>query len=790
MGAPPGSSVGEEQRGARPGRPLLAVAGATLAGSAIGLEELVPRALCAALLLVLLFLVLGNSGAGDRPSRRALLLLLLAAGAALRAAHSRSGSSPGAPERAGGIGRWIADDGRHAAVGRLAEGSRRYELPPGAAAAGELLLLAPSGPAPRPARGPVPAPGPEAHELPPQPLAWDELARLAPARSGPAALLREGFARARDGALERIGGLREPLARGLAGALLLGERSQMPEGLPDLFTRTGTRHALAVSGLHVGLVAWLLLLPLGRLLGALAGSAPRRRPWLGPPAWRALLLLAFIPMAGGAAPVLRAGLALALAQLAPALPARAGGGARRPDALSLWSLAAALECLAAPRALLSLSFQLSYAATLGLILGAGPLTRVLRAHLPRGGELPQVVLRGRRLPARLRVPAQRALELGLASLALSAAANLATLPILWSRFGEWSAAGVLATPLLLAPLALFLGLGWLWLALPHEVLELGLELCARAMVGLLAFLDGMPGTPSPLPPRPALLLVVLAGSCLLALRSPSGGRVRAGCTRASAALGAVLLLPWTVAPRAFELHALDVGHGTAVVLRAPGAPCWIFDAGSRDRPGVAKAALAPLLRAFDVGSIAIALSHTDRDHDGALPWIVERFRTELWLGALPAAIDRRLPSGARRLDLERGAVELRTRPRAGDGLELRLLRGGPHASNEGSRSLALEHRGRRFLLCGDAEEQGLLESLRRAELRGPFELLLQPHHGSDTDWLGPFLDQTRPREVWISASRVPALVRELERRGIRWRATASEGPLAHAAPAGALAARP
>lgn len=63
-----------------------------------------------------------------------------------------------------------------------------------------------------------------------------------------------------------MGRIEDPAARGLGLALLCGDRSELPPGLPDLFTRTGTRHLLAVSGLHVGLLAWLILGRVARLL--------------------------------------------------------------------------------------------------------------------------------------------------------------------------------------------------------------------------------------------------------------------------------------------------------------------------------------------------------------------------------------------------------------------------------------------------------------------------------------------------------------------------------------------
>ena len=70
--------------------------------------------------------------------------------------------------------------------------------------------------------------------------------------------------------------------------------------------------------------------------------------------------------------------------------------------------------------------------------------------------------------------------------------------------------------------------------------------------------------------------------------------------RATLAGWGLVLLPWSAAPSGLELHALDVGHGSSFVLRAPGLPALVFDAGSRDRPEIYSEALAPLLAAWEV----------------------------------------------------------------------------------------------------------------------------------------------------------------------------------------------
>ena len=218
-----------------------------------------------------------------------------------------------------------------------------------------------------------------------------------------------------------------------------------------------------------------------------------------------------------------------------------------------------------------------------------------------------------------------------------------------------------------------------------------------------------------------------------------------------------------------------MGHGTCSLLRAPGGETWIFDAGSRDGSLVARRVLVPLLRELEVGHPGVVLSHAETDHAGALPWLVERYPPRAWLGAIPAQVPERLPHDCARIDVESGRLELD--PGGEGGLELALLRGLHEAGNEGSRSLEVRLGALRLLLCGDAEGPGLARQLRQGLLRGPYDLVLFPHHGSETPWLAAFLTATQPREIWFSCAGRPAVADELERRGIPWRSTAESGTL-------------
>lgn len=603
----------------------------------------------------------------------------------------------------------------------------------------------------------------------------DELVRLGP---GPRALLdplRDLLGGLRFALGERVERIERGASTGLLRSLLTGDRSGLAPARVDLFARTGTSHLLAISGWHVGVFALLVLLPVTRVLGRRCGLVAGEQSFL---LWlvRMLLLGLFTAVAGGGEPVMRAALALALALVGRTwrAPGSTPALGRRADGLSLLAVAFSYECLSAPAGLLSLSLGLTYAATLGLVLGTGPLLALGRGaprdpqdlQYPRYPQYPWERF-AVSPPARLsRALARRARATLASGLAASLAAVLATLPFSWSVFGELALPGPLLTCAALPPFTLLCLLSWAGALLPLELLAASAERCTELLYLVLELGDGLPGTPAPLPPRPLALLWCATLLAFVALR---WRRARPLACLVSGAL----LLPWTVAPAGFELTLLDVGHGTSAVVRAPGLAALVFDAGSRDRRGLYPEALAPLLARAEVARPLVALSHPDLDHSSALGRLSERYPPWGFLGARPAQPPVRLPHGTPSSDLVLGRMELEC---PCPELRIALLRGSAPRrgeGNAGSRSLELTWRGRRLLLCGDDEGPAALD------LAGaPVRLLLFPHHGSDTPFLAPWLEALEPEEVWISASEPPAIAGELERRGIPWSWTGETGTLA------------
>jgi competence protein ComEC len=158
------------------------------------------------------------------------------------------------------------------------------------------------------------------------------------------------------GAIHRVLDARQ--ADLLAG-IALGARSRLPARVEDDFARTGTIHVLATAGLHVGIVAWALLLFWKAL------HLPRR--------WAALmtiLCLSLYALAAGGRPAVERAVLMACLYLAAYVLDREPDGPTALGAAALWLLGCS------PEMILDVGFQLSFA-TVAVIFA---LLRALKAH--------------------------------------------------------------------------------------------------------------------------------------------------------------------------------------------------------------------------------------------------------------------------------------------------------------------------------------------------------------------------------------------------------------------------
>ncbi len=188
-------------------------------------------------------------------------------------------------------------------------------------------------------------------------LAYPRLRQL-PGRAG-SPLLSAIFA-LRERAHQVVTALFPPPEGPLLDGILLGLDQGLPAELETAFRRTGTSHIIAISGFNMTILAGLFTVLFGRVFS---------RWWA---ALAALLAIAAYTLLVGAGPaVLRAAVMSALGLVAVQIGRSAGG-------LNALMLAAGVMCVFNPDLPWDVGFQLSFAATLGLLLYANRLEGILR----------------------------------------------------------------------------------------------------------------------------------------------------------------------------------------------------------------------------------------------------------------------------------------------------------------------------------------------------------------------------------------------------------------------------
>ena len=534
--------------------------------------------------------------------------------------------------------------------------------------------------------------------------------------------------------------VREALARAvppgnrrqILGALILGERSAVGPGLRQDFAAAGVSHLLAVSGLHLTLVAGGLLWLLRRLLLRLTRLARRTdvRRVAAPFAILAALLYTALT---GAAPSTSRACVMVCACLAGLCLSRP------PDLARPLCLAALVLLVRDPLDLLRPGFQLSFLAVLGIGLLA-----VRTADRPRSGPLAAI----------------RALVL------TSLVATAITAPVVALHFHRVSLVGVIAnlaaiplTTFVLLPLSLAgASLGLLHPSLGDPLLTaagwVAAKLHALCVLVAAPHLSVLGWSPGPLLATATTLVVVG-----LLLRGRGARRLVLGVALALAATWGVACLWHEVTPRV-ELTFLDVGQGDSAVARFPGGATLLVDAGGTRSgtwdPGAAR--VVPFLEAEGIQRLDLVVaSHPHPDHVGGLRavleavavdelWICWHEEPNPWLGPL-LEVARQRGVKVRRPHLRRiGRVTVRPLwPRAGE-----HCADPAYSANDNSIVLRLELGKGAALFAGDIEAVAEEELVRAAGADLKADVLKVPHHGSGTSSTARLLGAVRPGLAVIS----------------------------------------
>ncbi|MBP1659034.1 MAG: competence protein ComEC, partial [Candidatus Aminicenantes bacterium] len=507
-------------------------------------------------------------------------------------------------------------------------------------------------------------------------------------------------------------------------ALLLGEAGRLAEPTVENLQKTGLYHLFAISGGHIAIIN-LLLFSLFRLV-----RMSRRASSVA----LAVFLVFYTVLVEGSPSVLRATL-MTLAFLV--------GRLLWKDVHVLNTIAASAFALllANPASLFDIGFELTYAATLTIILFTPPLLK----------RMPRLPLKTAELAA------------------LSVTAALGAAPLVARHFNRVAFSSVILNFPAIPLVGLIMGLGYAFLpfaalfpgaaALPAALLRWLVVLFSRIAHALDAFpfLSIRVATP------PAWLLAGYYVVLGLALVRPRFRGQRPAVLGTFALLSLLFVVPpFRGRSPDLRITLIDVGQGESILVEFPGRRTMLIDGGGLAASpfDVGERVVSPVLWRKGLTRVDyLVLTHAHPDHLDGLVAVARNFRIgEFWEGAaapregayaeLQRALGRRVVrrrcSRGTRLDVGPVTLEALHPALAADG-------GAPAApSNEDSLVIRLRMGRVSVLLTADAgpaAERALLGS--GLDLRAT--VLKAGHHGSAGSTSADFLAAVRPRLVLVSA---------------------------------------
>lgn len=539
--------------------------------------------------------------------------------------------------------------------------------------------------------------------------------------------------------------LPEPHASLLTG-ILLGDSSGMPRDLDEDFRTTGMTHIIAISGFNIAVIIALLDFMTAPIF-------PRRTAALA----IVLFLGLYAVLVGAGASVVRASI-MGVSYL---IGFRLLG---RPTlAVAGLFTAAFLMTLANPNTLWDVGFQLSFAATLGLMVYAGPWTR----RFSQGVApllAPQVRGRVTNWVADI--------------LLVTLAAQVLTMPLILFHFGRLSLASLPANVLVLPAQAAVMVTGGLTLLLglispvAGQLAGLSAWFFLNYTIAVIRMLARMPAASIPLPLSVTGLVVVYLFIAAVSVygfarkrdNQPMTFRMNATALKVASLVGAVfiglLIIGWSAgrADNRLTVAFLDVGQGDAIFIETPGGRQLLVDGGRY--PSTTLDQLGRQMPFWDRSIDLVIATHPDADHIAGLVEVMERYQVSqlitngadeasdtAYAALLEAAAGRDAPVHA----AQEGETII-----LDEGVLLEILHSGGSGSdddrNNGSVVARLTYGGLSVMLTGDAEapaESDMLQDGRPLQAT----VLKAGHHGANTSSSEQFLQAVAPSVVVISAGR-------------------------------------
>ena len=557
----------------------------------------------------------------------------------------------------------------------------------------------------------------------------------------------------------RVSGLETPPTREdslhaqLLKGILLGKRSDVPSETLDIFRNSGTFHVLAVSGLHVGLIAMFCYFGLSMF------RMPQKILCL----LTIVAVLIYACLVGFRPSVFRASLMTILFLLATVID-------RDADIFNLLAVAASVLLLLNPTQVWDVGFQLSFVAVAAIVYFVPKMEKSLRKlwDAPESGN--------GSLPIKFRNAAVKWLVL---SYLVTVAAQLGTGPLIAFHFFRAYPLGIVAGPFAVGLVSLIVAVGivsvcagfiWLPLAKLFAVLN---HAIISLFLSFIAIFGQAWGVMKLTPPTFGSLVAYVA-LCL----GITHWRYVYKQWRMASLIGLSVIAIW-VWDRALheeggllEVITLDVGQGDAAVIRFPDKRTILIDGGIRrayyDEKkhkqvayDVGERVIEPYLDVYGIRELdLVMLTHPDIDHGGGLAYILQNFAVKQVIGISDMALNSQTHRRLRSIVKEKGipyayvyAGEIELTSTA----TLNLLHPIDAAStnlmdkdtNDDSLVLKVSYGEVDILFTGDIGVKGESRLITSGQdLRS--EILKVPHHGSRTSSSAAFLEAVQPRHAIFS----------------------------------------
>jgi len=576
-------------------------------------------------------------------------------------------------------------------------------------------------------------------------------------------------------------------------ALVIGDRNEITGDLRNIFNRAGVGHLLAISGLHIGIVASVVF-----LFGVWVFSYIKpflRKAWTRKAgAITAMMTVVFYGLLAGMSPSTQRAVIMVAVFLLTYLIGR------QHDSMNTVAIAALIILIIEPPALFSISFQLSFAAVVAIIYGLNHLQiakRLNQAH------------KSRQWP--LRVYAKFGYILVISLLALGG-----TLPLAMFYFNQISLIGPIAN-LVIVPLIGFvvvpLGLFSAFLSLfSISAAVLGIKISAQILSAALVLVNILAEWPyasiqtvTPTPFEIGLYYVFFGALVSFGARhrwERSSHSYAQGVSKARLAKVLIVIVliaggidaGWWVYRRfghkGLRVTMIDVGQGGATLLELPKGRNILIDGGGFSDNSVfdvGARVVAPILWRNKIRTVdTLILSHPNSDHLNGLLYIAEHFKVkEVWTNNEEADTlgykrfleivrekDIRVPDFKRLpRDQNMRGVRLQILYPPADFLEKRQAEKW-RTSNNNSLVIKVIFGTTALLFPGDIMAAAEKELIHVAGNRLKSTILVAPHHGSRSSSTPAFLNRVQPASVVISSGAPqsyhlphPSIVKRYKDRG-------------------------